>query len=102
VQYRNFFAVLTLLTGVYLTFAIWDLIKIAEYRDQYRMKPLWKRYGRELVSLAAFVWFLLLFTVLKGLKPGALLLLTYAGTVGYRILKRAGGRLPEPPEPAAA
>lgn len=97
VQYRNFRAVLGLLAVIYAVFAVWDIFKIVENSGTYtKSGSFFKKYGREVVTGASTTWFVLLWVLADQFRPGLLLTLALVGTVGYRLAKPLGGKLPDP------
>ncbi len=94
-QYKNLGAVLFILAAIYLSFVLWDLLKIAEHPEKYPSKDengkeinLFTRYNRELITFQWSVIFLI-FPIAHHFSGDTnyLLILAYLGTVFYRVDK---------------
>jgi len=94
-QYKNFGAVLFILAAIYLSFVLWDLLKIGEHPEKYPSKDqnsgkigFFTRYVRELITFQWLVIFLI-FSIIHHFSGdnNYLLFFAYLGTVVYRVDK---------------
>jgi hypothetical protein len=95
IRFKLFSEVLRTMCIIYVIYAIWDLIKMIEYRDQYPWNSgriFEKRYVRNLIWILCAVVFFVLLKFSQGSAPimqGLVLVLAYALTVFFRWLKLA-------------
>jgi len=89
-QYKNFGAVLFLLAAIYLSFILWDVLKVMEHTEDYRGigGSQFKRYARELITVQWFIFFAVLSITHHFYEDNYYLLIgAYLGIVLYRVDK---------------
>jgi hypothetical protein len=89
-QYKSFGAVLFILAAIYLSFIVWDVLKVIEHTEAYTGKSggSFKRYARELITVQWFIFFAVLSITHHFSGDSYYLLIgAYLGIVLYRIDK---------------